>query len=170
MHPFFLIDLVNSTPKWKPNFGPTPCRKSKVLWLPFGFHPTLHRTLSKAVADLSKCVQRKQRYSMAFGVACPCVRQSWYNALRAQATIIKQLGRKYGWWSDDDLIPFFCVRSARPLFFCRKTSVDCTASVTDAVVDGLKSTSTSARAFHCRSTSCTSRWFCDHSDLVWRQQ
>ena len=89
----FLIDLLNSTPAWKSNFGPTPCRKSQVLRLPLGFHPTLHRTLSKAIADLSKCVQWKHIYSMAFGVACPCVRLSWYNA-RSQATIINQLGRK----------------------------------------------------------------------------
>ena len=70
---------------------------------------------------------------------------------------------KQGWWSDDVLIPFFCVRSARPLVFLQKDKLDCTASATDAAVHGLKSTSTSARAFHCRSTSCTSLWFCDHS-------
>ena len=92
--PLFLIDLLKSTPAWNSNFGPTPCLKSQVLWLPLGFQPTLHRTLSKAVADLSKFVQWKQLYSMVFGVACPCVRLSWYNSLRSQATIIKQLDRK----------------------------------------------------------------------------
>ena len=32
--PSFLIDFLNSTPAWKSNFGPTPCCKSRVLWLP----------------------------------------------------------------------------------------------------------------------------------------
>ena len=60
------------------------------------FPPTLHRTLSKAVAELTKSEQWQQLYSMAFGVACPCVRLSWYNALRSQAFVIKQLGRRQG--------------------------------------------------------------------------
>ena len=55
--PSFLIDFLNSAPAWKSNFGPTPCCKSRVLWLPLGFHPTWHRTLIKAVDDLSKSVQ-----------------------------------------------------------------------------------------------------------------
>ena len=88
--PRFLIDLLNSTPAWKSNFGPTPCSRSRVLWLLLGFHPTLHRTLSKAVADLTKCVHWQQLYSMACGDACPCARLPWDNALRSQATVIKQ--------------------------------------------------------------------------------
>ena len=94
--PSFLIELLNRTPAWHSNFGPIPSCKSGVLWLPLGFHPTLHRTLSKAVAELTKSVQWQQLYSMAFGVACPCVRLSWYHALRSQAFVIKQLGRRQG--------------------------------------------------------------------------
>ena len=94
--PNFLIELLNRTPAWKSNFGPMLSCKSEVLWLPLGFHPTLHRTLSKAVAELTKNVQWQQFYSMAFGVSCLCVRLSWYNALRSQAFVIKKLGRRQG--------------------------------------------------------------------------
>ena len=78
--------------------GEVPSRRCRegVLWLPLGFHPTLHRTLCNAVAELTKNVQWQQLYSMAFGVSCPCVRLSWYNALRSQAFVIKQLGRRQG--------------------------------------------------------------------------
>ena len=92
--PSFLTELLNRTPAWKSIFGPISSFKSGVLWLPLGFHPTLHRTLSKAVAELTKNVQWQQLYSMAFGVSFPCVRLSWYNALRSQAFVIEQLGRR----------------------------------------------------------------------------
>ena len=92
--PSFLIKVLNRTPAWKSIFCPILSCKSGVLWLPLGFHPTLHRTLSKAVAGLTKSVQWKQLYSMALGVACPCVRLSWYNALRSQAFVIKELGKE----------------------------------------------------------------------------
>ena len=96
--PSFLNELfLNRTPAWKSNFGPILSCKSGVLWLPLGFlHPTLHRTLCKAVAELTKNVQWQQLYSMAFGVSCPCVRLSWYNALRSEAFVIKQLGSRQG--------------------------------------------------------------------------
>ena len=47
-------------------------------------------------SDRRLSVQWQQLYSMAFGVSCPRVRLSWYNALRKQAFVIKQLGRRQG--------------------------------------------------------------------------
>ena len=63
------------------------------LRFPSHIAPNLER---KADAELTKSEQWQQLYSMAFGVACPCVRLSWYNALRSQAFVIKQLGRRQG--------------------------------------------------------------------------
>ena len=42
MRPASLIELLNRTPAWKSNFGPILSCKSEVLWLPLGFHHTLH--------------------------------------------------------------------------------------------------------------------------------
>ena len=135
---------------------PLLCASPESCGCPLGFRPTLRRTLSKAVARLTTCLQWQQLYSMAFGEACLCalvVVQCTTVPHFQHQTVRSEVGLSV--YGVDD--PVFSTCDPRCLLkFGRKTSflLDCVSNTCTSRWLA-KNTSTSARTSHCSSTSCT---------------